>query len=458
MRVAIIGGGFVGLSSAVYLADRGHQPVVFEASDRCGGLAKGFKGKDWRWSLENFYHHIFTNDREIVDFSKKVGCKLNIKHPMTSSFFRFEEIELDSPLSLLRFSGISVWSRLRMGVGLLLLKLIPDGLFLERYKAVEALPKLLGKAGYKVVWEKLLVAKFGPYADQVNLAWFWSRVAKRTKNLGYFEGGFTGLIDKTVENIKKHGGEIRMGVEVKTIQRGWIHPFGYQRPDQVRDDSVVGSNVDGGVMVNGEKFDAVVITTPAPIAKKILGGWIHPFGYQRPDQVRDDKSSVGKSRVTELNYLWGQTVIMEVSQKLIKGYWMNILENDFPFLVVVEHTNMINKKWYGEKNIVYLGNYLPEGHKQLMMTKEQLVALYLPFIKKINWNFNQKQIMKTSLFRKPFAQPVFPVNYSRMIPNPRVGLGVYLANMSMVYPFDRGTNYAVKLGNDIAELVVSDLR
>lgn len=396
----------MGLSSAVYLADRGHQPVVFEASDRCGGLAKGFKGKDWRWSLENFYHHIFTNDREIVDFSKKVGCKLNIKHPMTSSFFRFEEIELDSPLSLLRFSGISVWSRLRMGVGLLLLKLIPDGLFLERYKAVEALPKLLGKAGYKVVWEKLLVAKFGPYADQVNLAWFWSRVAKRTKNLGYFEGGFTGLIDKTVENIKKHGGEIRMGVEVKTIQRGWIHPF----------------------------------------------------GYQRPDQVRDDKSSVGKSRVTELNYLWGQTVIMEVSQKLIKGYWMNILENDFPFLVVVEHTNMINKKWYGEKNIVYLGNYLPEGHKQLMMTKEQLVALYLPFIKKINWNFNQKQIMKTSLFREPFAQPVFPVNYSRMIPNPRVGLGVYLANMSMVYPFDRGTNYAVKLGNDIAELVVSDLR
>jgi hypothetical protein len=36
--------------------------------------------------------------------------------------------------------------------------------------------------------------------------------------------------------------------------------------------------------------------------------------------------------------------------------------------------------------------------------------------------------------------------------------GVYLANMSMVYPFDRGTNYAVKMGEDVAKKVISDLR
>ncbi|KKT30968.1 MAG: hypothetical protein UW16_C0002G0002 [Microgenomates group bacterium GW2011_GWC1_44_10] len=407
----------MGLSSAVYLVDKGHQPVLFEANEICGGLARGFKDNEWRWSLENFYHHIFTNDQEIINFSKKVGCALNIKHPITSSFFRSEEIVLDSPLSLLKFSGISFWSRLRMGVGLGLLKLIPNGLFLEKFRAVDVLPKLLGKEGYRDIWDKLLKTKFGPFVNEVNLAWFWGRVAKRTKNLGYFEGGFTRLIDKTEEYIKNHGGEIRMGVEVKRIEK------------------------DGsGMLVDGERFDAVIITTPAPIANRIL-------------DVRDG----GPVGVTELNYLWGQTLILEVSKKLIKGYWMNVLEKDFPFLVVVEHTNMIDKKNYGKNRLIYLGNYLPEGHKQLKMTKEQLIKLYLPFVKKINKHFNKKQIKRSHLFREPFAQPVFPVNYSRMIPYPRLGLGVYLANMSMVYPFDRGTNYAVKMGTDVAKMVINDL-
>jgi hypothetical protein len=36
--------------------------------------------------------------------------------------------------------------------------------------------------------------------------------------------------------------------------------------------------------------------------------------------------------------------------------------------------------------------------------------------------------------------------------------GLYLSNMSMVYPFDRGTNYAVKMGGAVAKAVLTDLR
>lgn len=401
------------MSCAVRLVDMGITPVIFESKKECGGLARGFREDEWRWNLENFYHHVFTNDKDVLELAKKVGAKTLILHPQTNSYYHGKETPLDSPISLLKFSGISLWARLHMGMGLMLLKLLPNGMFLEKYHAVEVLPKLLGREGYKVVWEKLLKAKFGPHVNEVNLAWFWSRVAKRTKNLGYFEGGFEGLIRKTEEYIKRHGGEIRTGVMVERIE------------------------IDGdGVLVDGERFDSVVVTTPAPIAAKMVRGLTIP----------------------EIDYLWGQTLILETSRKLINGYWLNILEKDFPFLVMVEHTNMIDKKHYGGKRLVYLGNYLPEGHKQLKMNEEQLLKIYSPFIKKINTHFNKRLIKKSFLFREPFAQPVFPVNYSRMIPNSRLGSGVYLANMSMVYPFDRGTNYAVKLGNDIAELVVSDLR
>jgi protoporphyrinogen oxidase len=279
------------------------------------------------------------------------------------------------------------------------------------------LPRVIGKEGYQVIWEKLLKAKFGPFASTVNMAWFWTRVAKRTKNLGYFEEGFQKLADKTGEKITNLGGEIKMGRKIKRIEK--------REGDKW--------------LVNDTAFDGVVMTTPAPIAEEILGKEVAKF----PD----------------IPYLWGQTVVLELNQRLINGYWMNVLEKNWPFLVVVEHTNMIDKKYYGSNRIVYLGNYLPEESKQLKMTKEELITLYLPYLRKVNRLFRKKWIKSMHVFRKPFAQPVFPVNYSLELPKIKTKeKGLYLANMSMVYPFDRGTNYAVKMGMDVAKQVLVDLR
>ncbi len=414
MRVAIIGGGITGLASAIYLADKNISTVIFEADIKCGGLARGFNPGNWKWNLEIFYHHVFTNDSDILSLAKKVGAKVIINNPKTTSFIGGKEIALDSPLSLLKFSKLSLWARIRMGFGLMILKVIPNGLFLEKYKAVNVLPSLLGGEGYGLIWEKLLRAKFGPYADEVNMAWFWSRVAKRTKSLAYFDRGFDGLVDKMEEYLLKKGGEIRLGVGVRSI-------------DPSRDDT-------GIVMVDVDEYDAVIVTTPAPIAEKLIENLKFP----------------------KLNYLWGQTLILELSRKILNSYWANILDKNFPFLVAVEHTNMIDKKVYGGNRLVYLGNYLPEVHKQLSMSREEIIKLYLPYIKKLNKNFDKKNIKKSFLFRMPFAQPVFPLNYSKQIPEVRVAKGVYLANMSMVYPYDRGTNYAVKMGKDVANLIIRD--
>ncbi len=425
----MVGAGFTGLSAAVELVDKGFEVEVFEKDSKVGGLAGGLNisgsripdeiigtsksgmtnsitGKsDDLWSLEFFYHHIFSNDREIIEMAKKVGLPAKFYSPVTSSFIKGKIIRLDSPLSVLSFSEISFFSRLRMGAGLAMLKIIPNGLFLEKYKVVDFLPKLIGREAYETIWEKLMKAKFGSKITDVNMAWFWSRVAKRTKNLGYFDGGFENLALKMKEYIERRGGKVSLNTD-------WI-------PEQVRDDNL------------GAGFDKIIVTTPGPIAEKILG----------------------KKLMPKIDYLWAQTLILELRQSFMNVYWLNILEKKWPFLVAVEHTNFIDKEKYNNKTILYLGNYLEENSKLLKMNKNDLIDLYCGYLKKINPKFDKSWILSSILTQKPFSQPVFPVNYSKELNKIPKNDGKYLfANMSMVYPFDRGTNYAVKMGVDIARL------
>lgn len=416
MKIAVVGGGFTGLACGLTLAEKGVTVVVYEEKNVLGGLAGGLKENNWKWGLEYFYHHVFTNDKEILNLAKRVGVKILIEHPKTTSFLNKKEIQLDSAISVLKFSGLSVFGRLRMGFGLFILKLIRRGLFLEKYRVVDMLPRLIGVEGYHLIWEKLVKAKFGPYSSQVNMAWFWARVVKRTKNLEYPEGGFRNLAERTGEKIVKLRGEVRRGVGIRKIQK----------------------TENGKWQIDGEMFDGIVMTTPAPITEKLLNDSTIKF--------------------PKISYLWGQTLVLEINEKLISGYWMNVLENNWPFLVVVEHTNMIDKKNYGNHRVIYLGNYLTEDNKQLKMSKEELITAYLPYLRKINKGFRKKWIKNSEAFRMPFAQPVFPVNYSKEILNIKTNRGgLYLANMSMVYPFDRGTNYAVKMGEDVAKQVLRDL-
>jgi len=412
MRVAVIGAGFAGLSAAVELVDAGMEVVVFEKEEKAGGLGLGLKEKGWKWSLDRYYHHIFSGDKEAIEMAKKMEVEIVWGKPESNSWVNGEEWQLDSAMSVLRFGVMSWWGRLRMGLGLAVLKVMRKGEWLERYRVVDVLPWLIGKEGYEKVWEKMLRAKFGKYISQVSLSWFWARVAKRTKKLGYFVGGFESLAEKMVEYVRNGGGEVRLGEGVEKVKRegdGWV--------------------------VNGEKVEMVLVTTAGEIGKK----WFKDL------------------EVPKLDYLWGQTLILEMDEELIDGYWLNILEKDWPFLVLVEQTNWLEKKNYGGKTIVYLGNYLEDGDERLEMSKKELLELYWPYMKKIKPGLKKSWVKKMWKFQSPFAQPVFPVNYSKKKPSMRSQVpGVYVANMSMVYPWDRGVNFAVEIGERAAKMMMSD--
>ena len=398
MNIAIIGGGFTGLTAAYELGKLGHKVTVFEKDATLGGLANGFKEPHWDWHLEMAYHHLFTNDNAIISLIKELGLtdKLIIKRPITANFYHGAMYQFDSAMNLLQFPHLSVIDKIRTGALAAFCKIYPFWQTLEGVTAKEFFTRWGGAASWRIIWEPLMTGKFGKFADTIAASWLWARIHKRTPSLIYIEGGFQTLINALALAIKKQGGKIHLKSEFKRLD---------------------------------SKFDRTLLTIPTP---------------------------------TSIPHLHAQILILETKEPILKDvYWLSITDRSFPFLAVVAHTNLMDKKHYGGNHITYIGNYLPDGHPYLSMTKEQLLAKFMPFLKRIS-NYELRLpagkagITNFYLFIGKYAQPVHQINYSQKAPKLVTQIpGVYLANMDSIYPCDRGTNYAVELGIKAAAIMSS---
>jgi len=433
MKIAVIGGGFTGLTAAYELGKRGHRVVLFEKEETLGGLAHGFKRPNWEWHLEAAYHHLFANDTAILALIRELGLTDSLipQRPITAVYWsrgagsrspRNGNIyQFDSPYHLLAFPGLSTIDKLRTGFLLAFLKLNPFWKPLEDLPAREFLIRFGGIRAWRTIWEPLMVSKFGTYAPEVAASWFWARIKKRTQKIYYIAGGFHTLVEALAQAIINQGGTIYTKISIHTIKevsRGTYSVlWGKQK----------------------QQFDRILLTVPTPIAFNIC-----PL-------IRNTNTE----HLLSIPHLHAQTLILETKEPILKTtYWLNVTDRSFPFLAVVAHTNFTDPKYYGGHHITYFGNYLPTGHKYLSMTNDQLLKVFIPYIKRLNPSMNYKRITNTYLFTGPFAQPVHLLHYSRLAPKIRTPMkGVYLANLDSIVPWDRGTNYAVELGTKAARVI-----
>ena len=400
-KIAVIGGGITGLTSAYYLTQKGFSVTIFEKEAFLGGLSASFKSKGWRWPLEFFFHHLFTSDFDAQKLIKEVGLeeKLFFKKPRSSIFYQGRIFQFDSPVSVLKFSPLNIFDRLRVGLATVYVKIFLSWQSLKNQKATTFSKTLFGQKADQVLWQPLLKGKFGSFYNQISAAWFWARIKKRSSRLGYLEGGFQSLINTMVQKIKQQRGQIYLKKEIKSF-------------DQLK------------------KFDTVLVTTPGQIFSKDKA-WPEMLG------------AINLILTLKKPFFEDQT------------YWLNINEKQFPFIAVVEQTNFINKKNYNQENVLYLGGYYPKTHPFFKKTKEQLWKEFLPFVKKINPKFNfEKNLIDSFLFKNLNAQPIItPVYYQNLKKLEKQKGKVVVANMQLIYPYDRGINYAIQMGKRAAEKI-----
>ncbi len=425
MKVGIIGAGITGLTAAYDLTGLGHAVTVYEARPYAGGLAAGFRDERWEWPLDRFYHHWFASDDDVIHLIEELDARdrLFFPRPTTSIYHGGRIYPFDSPLRVLRFTPLPLIDRLRVGLATLYLRLLRDWRPLEGTSASEWTRWAVGERAYEVLWKPMLTAKFGAenYRN-VNMAWFWARFHKRTPRLGYFVGGFQTFANLLVERVQAQGGEVRLETPVHTV-----------RP-----------TIDGRLRLEtaGGTFEHErVIATCSPRTMLSLAPGLPPDYAAKLDRLKSMGALV---------------LILALKRRLTEGhYWINVPAGEgLPFMGLVEHTNYISPEHYGGDHLVYCGDYLSPDHPYFDYSKEQLLETYLPGLVKINPDFDLDWVRASWMFTEEYAQPVPTLDHSRNIPPLKTPIpGLWLANMSQVYPWDRGTNYAVELGRRVAALV-----
>jgi len=118
----------------------------------------------------------------------------------------------------------------------------------------------------------------------------------------------------------------------------------------------------------------------------------------------------------------------------------------------------MDRKHYGGDHLVYCGDYVPPDHAYFSLTEDELTERFVSVLDTFNPAFSPDWIRKRWVYRVRYAQPIPFVNHSAALPDLRTPLArLYLASMSQVYPWDRGTNYAVDMGRNVARMVIDDL-
>lgn len=433
MRTVILGAGFSGLTAAYQLLKQGNEVIILEKSGQTGGAGGGFKLPGWDWYLDYAYHHSFTNERLILKLSKEIGFgRFFRKRPETGSLYldlnrpeqNFNPLfqylfgqktriyKLDSATDLLKFDRLPFIDRLRTGLVLAILKFGPELALYNRISAKQALSLTMGKAAYQELWQPLFEKKFSRYHSQINLGFFWARL-RRSSTLLYPPGGYQTFANQLTKVISQKGGKIYLNNEVRAIK----------------------PNKKGFTISTGKQTlqtDRLINTLQSPLFLKLEKGLL-PQSYRQ--------------RLEKIQYLGSYNVILASQEKVMPStYWLSLAAKSnrnyrYPgldWMVLVQQSNFIPAKYYGNQHLLYLATYT-NNPKPFVIRDKKLA--------------NKYQILKELYL--PYGQPLFDLKFTKNKPDYLTPIrNLYFANMELTYPFDRGVNQAINCGQTVVKKMI----
>jgi protoporphyrinogen oxidase/cellulose synthase/poly-beta-1,6-N-acetylglucosamine synthase-like glycosyltransferase/putative flippase GtrA len=435
-KVAVIGGGFTGLTAAYALAKKGYGVTVYEAEKTLGGLVSGFSLDGL--PLERAYHFLYKTDSAIIDLAKEIGVADKLEfHPSSISLaYGGTLYPFMTPKDLLMFKPLSLIGRIRAGLVAVYLAKTTRWHHFANVSAMDWMRKWAGEEVTRVIWEPILRGKFFDHYDKIAMSYVWSRVYVRanskdkgdvTEKLGYFDGGFQTFTNRLAERSAELGVTFKTGVPTRALTQG-----------------------EGNVTViteeGSEVFDACLATTPSHVFKKMIAG---------TNAVDEEYLQ----KLASVEYLGAILMVFSTDKKFTDYYWHNINDPDHPFLVLLSLSALVGTERLGGRNIYYVGAYVPHDHRYFTMSDAEIHTLWVNGIKKVFPDFDASSITDRHIFKYKNAQHIVEPGYEKkIVPYQSPLENIYLSNFSQIFPDDRGTNYAVAEGMKVVDVIDADLR
>ena len=420
-RIAILGAGPMGLAVAYQLARDGHQPVVFEADDRIGGMTATFDFSGL--SIERYYHFHCISDAAFLTVLDELQLTNKMQWVETRMGYWYQNClqPWGNPLALLRFRGLSLVAKFRYGLHAFLATKRTNWQPLDRVEASGWIKRWVGAQAYEVLWRRLFEYKFYDYTDNLSAAWIWSRIRRIGRSryslfrekLGYLDGGSATLLQAMQADIEANGGVIRLQTPVSQV---------------VMADGRVSGVAYGGQF---EAFDTVISTVPLPYVPRLM----------------PDLPPAILAQFSALNNIAVVCVIVKLRRALTGNFWLNVNDPEMDIPGIVEYSNLRPL----DCHLVYVPFYMPGEHPKFAESDQQFLDKVRCYFKKINPALVDADFIDLRASRYRHAQPICDPGYLDRLPPASLPVkGLWVADTSYYYPEDRGISESIGFGRNLA--------
>lgn len=424
-KMIVVGAGPMGLAAAYFAARKGYEVEVLEADDRPGGMAAHFQFGDL--SLERYYHFCCRSDVDTLALLAELGLPDAMKWVETrmgyftdGRLFRFGD-----PLSLLRFTPLTLIERVRYGLMVFLATKRSDWRRLDRISARDWFVGWCGQRVYDKLWRPLFDLKFFRFADRISAAWVWQRIKRLGRSrkslfqeeLGYIEGGTQTLVDALVHAIEANGARIRLSTPARHIL-------------------VEAGKVRGVETASGEQIEADLVISTAPL----------PY---IPAMLERDAPELATA-YTGFDNVAVACVLHKLRRSVSPNFWINISDPAIGIPGLVEFSNL---RPTGEV-IVYAPYYMPADHPKFGWSDQALLDESFGYLQKVNPALTEADRIDGHVGRLRYAQPVCDVGFAERIPPVQTPVdGLHIADTSFYYPEDRGVSESIKFAKGVVEKI-----
>lgn len=416
--VAVIGGGISGLASAVRLSRLGFPVTLFEGESFLGGLGVTFPYGNGH--LEKFYHCILPNDDALIQLIREVGLEDDLIWRDTGMGFmhRGRVYPMNTATDLLRFSPLSMFERLRLGLMGIRARVGGTAPALDDIAVDEWIRRQVGTHAFDVMWKPLLEAKIGDGYASIPALWLSSRLSreKNTKKevKGCLRRGYRSLVVAIEETLQRNGAIVRLNTHIDAIERE-----GDRMAIRIGDERLV--------------FDTVIGTSPLSQFQKMS----EPLDL--PGEIRD----------LRLDYQGVVSAVFIMREPLTPYYWMPVVDSGATCQGIIEMSNLVPLTRSEGLHVTYLVNYTHRGSKLFATSDDELIAGYRQDLERL-FPESAGSIEDAFLFRAPFVEPIWPLGYRSMRPAPSIIPGrLYLASTAQVYPRVNSWNSCCEVVNEL---------